>query len=276
MAELLAQLSERDRAVLDDLRDHRLLTTALIRRLHFVHGEGERHSSQMAASTATMRVLTRLEAHGLVARLGRRIGGARAGSSGIVWQLGASGERLLRTLHGDPTRRRYLEPSTAFTAHTLDVAELAVRLHELARSGAVELVRLETEPDCWRSYLAAHGAPAWLKPDLFTITATGDYEDHLFIEVDRATEHPGVVVRKAAVYQRYAATGQHQAEHGLFPGVLWVVPDEQRRGVLEIALARDRHVQTELFHVVTTEGFRAAMTGERPVPASAEAQGRNK
>ncbi|WUI02868.1 replication-relaxation family protein [Spirillospora sp. NBC_00431] len=260
VAELLLHLSERDRAVLEALRAHRLLTTALIRRLYFVHGEGERHSSQAAASGAAMRVLSRLESRGLVIRLQRRIGGVRAGSSGIVWQLGARGERLLRSVHGETARRRYLEPSAAFITHTLAVAELATQLQELDRRGVLELVAVESEPSCWRSFLAAHGTRAWLKPDLFTITAAGDYEDHYFIELDQATEHPGVVLRKAAIYQQYAATGAHQAEHGVFPAVLWVVPDERRVRVLKTALAAGQGIQPELFRVITAANFAAHLT----------------
>src|SRR5690349_11961162 len=140
IADLLLQLSERDIAVLESLRAHRLLSTAMIQRLHFAYG----HASPGAAAGATMRVLSRLEAHGLAKRLGRTIGGVRAGSSGITWQLGATGERLLRTMHGQTQRRRYLEPSLAFTAHTLAVAELAVQLHELQDRHTIELLRLET------------------------------------------------------------------------------------------------------------------------------------
>jgi hypothetical protein len=255
ITELLFDLLERDRDVLEALHTHRLLTTAQIRRLYFAHGQHGRHASQAAASGATMRVLSRLETLGLIARLMRRIGGVRAGSSGIVWQLGAAGERLLRTLHGDDRRRRYLEPSRAFVAHTLDTSDLAVGLHELNRRGAVELLRLEAEPQCWRAFVTAHGVRAWLKPDLFAITASGDYEDHWFIEADRATEHVGAIVRKALIYQRYAATGVHQAEHGLFPMILWVVPDAKRRHTLETALSHERDVQTELFRVLTHSDF---------------------
>jgi hypothetical protein len=225
---LLLHLSERDVAILESLRAHRLLTTAHIRRLHFAYG----HATVAAASGATMRVLTRLEGHHLVTRLSRRIGGVRAGSSGITWQLGSTGERLLRTMHGQTRRRRYVEPSLTFSAHTLAVAELAVQLYELRDRQAIELVSLETEPSSWRSFVGPHGTLEWLKPDLHVITASGDYEDHWFCEVDLATEHPPVVIRKAKVYQRYAATGAHQARQGLFPAVIWVVPDTGRQRAL--------------------------------------------
>ena len=267
---LLQRLSERDIGVLESLRAHRLLSTAHIRRLHF----GQGHATIGAASGATMRVLTRLEAHHLIQRLERRIGGVRKGSSGITWQLGATGETLLRTMHGEKRRRRYQEPSSMFTAHTLAVAELAVELHERARADAIELISLDTEPSCWRSLVGPHGTAEWLKPDLHAVTASDEYEDHWFIEADLASEHPPVVIRKAKIYQRYAATGAYQARHGLFPAVAWVVPDTARREALQAALAADRAIQPELFRVVTTDEFAELVTGARsdtPPPTQADA-----
>ena len=267
-ASLLVQLSERDVAILESLRSYRLLNTVQVRRLHFAHG----HATTAAASGATMRVLARLEARHLVTRLARRIGGVRAGSSGIVWQLGATGERLLRTMHGQKYRRRYVEPSPAFTAHTLAVAQLAIGLHDLDDRHVVELVSLETEPSCWRSFVGPHGTLEWLKPDLSAVTASGDFEDHWFLEADLATEHPPVVVRKAKAYQRYAETGAHQARHGLFPAVAWVVPDTARREALAAALAVDRAIQPGLFRVVTTDEFSGVITNGHsgPPPAVGE------
>ncbi|HEX3786123.1 MAG TPA: replication-relaxation family protein [Pseudonocardiaceae bacterium] len=261
---LLTRLSERDIAVLESLRAYRLLTTNLIQRLHFGIG----HASSGAALGATMRVLTRLESHGLVSRTGRRIGGVRSGSSGICWQLGSTGDRLLRTTHGQKQRRRYIEPSPAFTAHTLAVAELAVSVHELQDRHVVEVLTIDTEPSCWRSFTGPHGTLEWLKPDLYVVTASGNYEDHWFIEADLATEHPPVVVRKAKVYQRYAASGAHQARHGIFPAVTWVVPDTARQGAIQAALAADRSIQPELFRVVTTDQFTALITSGSPDPPS--------
>lgn len=278
IASLLEALSERDLGILESLRTHRVLTTALIRRLHFpISNEpheasnGRSHATEMAAAVAAIRVLTRLESHRLIARLHRRIGGVRAGSTGIVWQLGASGERLLRARHGDPARRRYSEPSPTFIAHTLAAADLAIQLQELARRGVIELLRLEAEPDCWRTFLSAHGARQWLKPDLFAITADGDYEHHLFIEADNATEHMPVIVRKALQYQRYANTGIHQQEHGLFPSVVWVAPNQQRKSAIRAALTTESQLQhlatAGVFHVVTAQEFPHLITeGPENIP----------
>lgn len=263
---LLQRLSDRDIAILESVRAHRLLSTELIRRLHF----GEGHATLTAAAGATMRVLTRLEHHHLIARLERRIGGVRKGSAGITWQLGATGDTLLRTMHGEKHRRRYQEPSPAFVAHSLATAELAVRLRELDRASTLELISLDTEPSCWKPFVGPHGGAEWLKPDLHVITANEDYEDHWWLEADLASEHPPVVIRKAKVYQRYAATGAYQNRHGLFPAVVWVVPDTARQGALRAALAVDRAIQPELFQVITTDQFTNLITGGH-APAGSKA-----
>ncbi|MEY9837352.1 replication-relaxation family protein [Streptacidiphilus sp. EB103A] len=262
---MLESLSERDLSILEALRTHRVLTTALIRRLHFpIAGEpqeavsGKTHASEMAAAVSTIRVLTRLESRRFIARLPRRIGGVRAGSKAITWHLGASGERLMRARHGDPARKRYGEPSSTFVAHTLAVADLAIQLYELARTGVIELLSLEAEPECWRIFLGPHGARQWLKPDLFAVTAGGDFEHHWFIEADLASEHAPVIIRKALQYQQYAASGIHQQEHGLFPAVVWVVPGDKRRAAIEAALI----AEPRLRELVTAKAFQVITAGD--------------
>ena len=257
------RLSDRDLAILESLRTHRLLSTRQVQRLHFAHG----YTSPSAATRCANRVLARLEEHGLIRRLARRIGGVRRGSSGLVWQLGPVGERLIRTLRGG-NRRRYVEPSTTFAAHTVATAELAIQLHEAVAAGELELLTLEAEPTCWRSFIGRHGVQEWLKPDLYAVTACGEFEDHWFIEVDLATEHPPVVARKARIYQRYAATGAHQERHGLFPAVLWVVPDKARQVALEAALRADARLQPELFRVATVGAFKTTVQANADLGAS--------
>jgi len=94
-----------------------------------------------------------------------------------------------------------------------------------------------------------------LKPDLYAATASGDYEDHWFIEADRATEHLPTVLTKCRVYARYAATGSEQHTSGVFPAVLWVVPTEARAVSMRRAIQADKSLPTELFRVITTEQF---------------------
>ncbi len=246
-AKLLDSLSDRDIALLESLQTYRLLSSPQIRRLHF----DPTHTSAPASTRSTNRVLARLEAEGLVRRLQQRVGGAGGGSSSLIWQLGATGEAVLRHRAGSGQRRRYVEPSGMFTKHTLAVADVAISLVEGARTGAVELVRLDLEPACWRRYLTSTGVAAWLKPDLHVITAGGDYEDHAFIEVDLGTEHRPQLLAKTRAFQRYRATGVYLDRHGVFPLVLWVVPDQARRRFLDATLASDKALDTGLFRVIT-------------------------
>jgi len=254
------RLSDRDQAVLSSLDTHRLLTTRQLQRLHFTQG----HTGTASATRATTRVLGRLLGMRLVDRLDRRIGGVRRGSAGYVWQLGPVGERLQRLGRSDK-RRRYVEPGDRYLAHSLAVSELAVRLQEASAAGRFELSRLDTEPDCWRSFLGQHAQTEWLKPDLFALTASGDFEDHWFIEADLATEHPPVIVRKCLSYQRYAATGAHQAAHGLYPLVLWVVPDHPRQAALQAAIKAAANLQPDLFKVVLQRDFLDAIAADLDV-----------
>lgn len=255
-AALLDSLTARDLAILESVQRFRLLSTSHIRRLHFVQG----HATTSAATRATGRVLARLEAHALLVRLRQRIGGERGGSSSLVWQLGSSGDRLLRALTGRKQRRRYVEPSTLFARHTLEAAEQAVRLIEAAEAGLVELLRLDPEPACWRSFMTGAGVVGWLKPDLYVVIANANFEDHTFIEIDLGTEHTPAVVRKAKIYQAYQSTGRHEADHGVFPAVAWVVPDKARQAALQAALTADKAVDPALFRVLTATNLVGALT----------------
>lgn len=178
----------------------------------------------------------------------------RRGSDSTVWQLDVTGDRLLSVLDGD-RRRRYVEPRKAFIAHTIAVTELATRLTEATSAGHLEQLTLTSEPDNWRRFTGQHGRIEILKPDLQAVTVFGDYEDHWLFEMDRATEHPSAVVRKAHIYERYASTGAYQAEHDVFPAVLWVVPDQARQQALERALRAARGLTTNIHRVITDSDF---------------------
>ncbi|RIJ67825.1 hypothetical protein D1871_22995 [Nakamurella silvestris] len=266
LEELNEHLQDRDHAILNDLERFRLLTSRQIQRLHFHDG----HQTTSAAARASTRVLTRLAGHGLIAHLERRIGGVRRGSAGFIWHLGPSGERLLRKLKGLPARRRYVEPSARFVSHTIGIAELALQLIEADRLHLLGLLSVETEPSTWRTHLSPHGATEWLKPDLYLVTAAGPFEDHWFIEYDQATEHLPVVLRQCQAYQRHFVSGRHQAAHGLFPAVLWVTTNPARADAITRAIATDKTLNPDLFHVTTTERFLGWIAAGPPVGAPTE------
>jgi hypothetical protein len=260
---LLERTSEHDRAILQALHDYRYLLTGQVQRLYF-----RQSISKLAATRATNRCLLRLEGWGLLTTLKRRIGGVRAGSSSYVWALTPTGYRLLGLLdnlsasvgRGSTARfvrKRTHEPSSAFLQHTLAVAEVAIRLTELAANRKIGLMERQVEPDCWREYTNAGGTASTLRPDLFAITsplvdnASNSYEDYWFIEVDLATESPAVVVRKCQQYLNYLRSGEEQQRSGVFPLVVWIVPDGKRKESLSAHIVENLPDDKRLFVVIT-------------------------
>lgn len=251
---LLFQLTERDLRVLEDLERFRLLDTRLIQRLQFPVFDGGPHQTGGSATRTALRILARLEGHGLVAHVGRRVGGTRHGSTQTVWHLASTGERLLRARRGEPGRRRYVDPSPLFQAHTLDIARFAVALIERAREQHCEVLELQTEPATWQQFHAAHGGALTLKPDLFVVTADSEHETHSFVEIDRDTEHLPAILRKCRLYQQHYHTGAIQAEQdGLYPSIVWVTPTEERAERIRRAITNDPSLTPELFRTGTQE-----------------------
>ncbi len=227
LAQLAAETTLRDRDVLADVARWRLLSTRQIERLHFAGGD--QAATALSRARSCRRSLERLVRERLLVRLERRIGGVRAGSASFIYSIGPVGQRLI----GQPgPRRRWREPSAQFVAHTLAVSELYVRLHEAARAGELELLSPpQPEPECWRA-LPGLGGRSLLKPDLAVHLGARDYEFRWFVEVDLGTEHRPALLRKCQAYEAYYRSGVEQAEHGVFPRVLWVVPDEVRARVI--------------------------------------------
>ncbi len=246
--ELASRLSERDWEIITTVRSFKYLTTRQISRQHFGLSAGDgpipRHVNH---------ALARLRELGLLSNLERRIGGVRAGSGGHVWQITDSARRLLGEHLNEPAagRVRVFEPSTTFLEHTLAVAEVVISFQEVANVTDIKLAHLQVEPECWRSYLGPSGETRWLKPDLAVVTESGRYEDHWFVEVDRATEPPNRVIKKCRQYEEYRHSDREQAKHGVFPAVVWVVPNERRRDQLWGRLAIEVANDDRLFTVVT-------------------------
>ena len=254
--QLARDLSERDRAILSSLADYGLLQTGHLQRLHF-----RDHASEVAAARICRRVLKRLSDARLIEPIERRIGGIRAGSAGTVWRLGPAGDRLLRAGDPEARRARRREPSLRFLEHRLLVADVAVELTTLAIAAVIDLLQLHPEPRSWRTYGGLHGAREVLKPDLFAVTAVGDYEDHWFIEVDRGTESLPTLLKQCRQYETYRRTGREQDDSGVFPRVLWLVPDGRRCGRLEAALQYERDLNHRLFRVAVYHELRAVISG---------------
>lgn len=253
------QLGPRDWQVLRSVAAHRFLTTRQIERLHFFD-----HASALSGARTARRVLRRLHEDRLLDPLKRRIGGVRAGSAAHVWRIGPAGYRLLsRAADAADARRPPSEPGLRTLEHCLAVADVHLSLVEAARRSQLSISRVEVEPAAWRPYLGPSGERLVLKPDLFVVTAIGEYEDHWFIEVDRGTETLPTLLRQCERYERYRRSGQEQAVSGIFPLVVWVVPTRQRQERLLRALTRPK-LDSRLYRVVLPEELVGLVTGARP------------
>lgn len=219
VAGLRNQLSTRDETILRDLGQVRCLTGRQLERLHF-------HDLQSAnRDRARRRVLAHLTRLFLVTTLSRRVGGVRAGSSGLIYTLDAAGQRLLQLLdhEGDEPTRRPWTPGALFLNHTLAVAELFVNLREAERLGQLELSAFLAEPACWQR-TASLGT---IKPDAYALLASRDVEDAWWCEVDQATESRTTLRRKLSLYLLAAQAGVTGPD-GILPRVLITVPTAQR------------------------------------------------
>jgi hypothetical protein len=251
------ELSGRDVAIVRHVADLRLMTGGQIEAIHF---GTDAHLTTTAGARAARRVLERLTRDGLLVRLERRIGGIRAGSTSFIYALGAVGHRLLQET--DIARPRLREPSTQFVDHTLAIAQLVVDLTLAARHGDHELIGLQTEPWCWRSFPTGLGSQGTLRPDLFTTLGTRDFELHWFVEVDRGTEHLPTLIKKCRIYDAYYQTGREQAERGVFPRVAWLVPTKRRFEQLRQAIDRDRQLHSDMFVVGLDDAALTTLTDQ--------------
>lgn len=237
LAQMAAALSERDRALLNDLRTLRLATSSQLVRVHLVDLVPRRQRAVLASLTE----------RGLVTRLPRAIGGVRAGSAGHVYRLGPAAYRLL----ADPSARRRPAPQygSLFLAHSLAVTEVYVQLREAERAGRLVLVRFTGEPATWRTFPGSGGGRAVLKPDAGAVVQLGSYQDSWFLEIDMDTESTTTIARACDRYRSYWQTGREQAGGGVFPKVLWLVPDQHRYDQLVSVLAKQPPTAWKLFAV---------------------------
>lgn len=246
LLEIDGRLGERDRHLLAAVQQYRYLMTGQIGRLLFTDA-----ANLSAGLRAASRNLKKLNELGLISSLSRRIGGVRAGSGSFIWHLTHAGERLLR-LHDNrafPVRRHY-EPSPYFLAHTLAVAEIAIKFTEICREHEPQITALQLEPECWRAYSSA-GVSLSLKPDLYAATTTEEYEDRYFIEVDLDTESPAKIIEKCQKYHAYYRSGLEQEESEMFPLTVWIVPSDSRKEKLIRHLKEAFDKQAKLFAVIT-------------------------
>jgi hypothetical protein len=240
IAALTAGLSPTDQTILADVARLNVASAGQLRRLHADESiTGRRRFRGQLGRLTDERVLARLE---------RRVGGERAGSDGFVYALDVLGQRITQ-----PKKRSYRAPWTPqpmHLRHALAVSDLYVKLR-LAATTDARLDSFEAEPASWRSSYGSGGGRLVLKPDAFVVIDGAGYQDRAFIEVDRATEALPRIVTKAKHYVHYYESGREQAQHGVFPLVVWIAPHERRRAQLIDALSRIDAQYWRLFAVTT-------------------------
>jgi hypothetical protein len=142
----------------------------------------------------------------------------------------------------------------------LAIGELVVALTLAVGQEVLELLSLEAEPRCWRSFASVSGGQI-LRPDLFVALGVGEYERRWFIEIDRGQESMPVIIRKCRRYQAYYQSGAEQARHGVFPRICWVVPDEHRATGLDRAITSAQDLTKCMFAVCVMDASIEMLAG---------------
>jgi hypothetical protein len=258
LAALERTLGPRERAVIDTLDRLRVATTEQLRRLHFAD------LTPRSAARQAPKTLARLAEQRITCKLGRQLGGARAGSRAAVWSLDTAGQRLASVCGpaGGRALRRPWTPGLAFLAHRLAVSECFVSLAERCQSGGCELLDFEAEPLAWRRYASPYGGASVVKPDAFVRLMAGDFERGAFVEVDRATESRSTLASKLRAYRTFWESGREQSRRGYFPRVVFAVPDEERKEVLVDLFGAQPEGTWPLWQVVLAGDLATALTGE--------------
>jgi len=254
---LAGLLSDRDWRIITDLRRVRVLAGRQLDRLHFTD------VAASARDRVRRRTMSRLRDWRVVATLERRVGGERAGSAGLIFTLDSAGHRLVerqQAASSEPrpaTRiRRPRTPRPLFLAHALAVSQLFVDLTAaVCATPGLVLERFATEPDCWWP-----DGSGWLKPDAYLAITSTEFVDHLWVEVDRATESVPTLRGKLHTYLGFLNRGG-LGPGGVMPRVAVSVPDEARAAVIRREVDRLPDVAGELFSVVRCDMAAAAIVG---------------
>lgn len=225
---------------------HRFATTTQLSRLTALE-----YASPASALRQTQRHLASLAQQRLLTSLERRVGGWQGGSAVTVWAATTRGHRLVAAENGEDEevarRQRPREVSTTFLDHLLAITEVRTSIEEAVRQQTDTEATVALEPDCWRTRLGPSGQPQVLRPDLAVTVTSPAYEDRYLVEVDRATENPGRVIATCWRYQEHHAQA---GDGGVFPLVVWLVPNDRRRHRLERAIAHSTGLLRDLFRVI--------------------------
>lgn len=213
-------LSPTHQAIIKDVARLGQVTSRQLGRLHFATGaEGSRDSRR----TTALKSLS--VDRGLIIRVqDRAIGGWSSGSEGFTYM---------------PLGKKARNPNP----HTLDIAELYVRLVEASRQGKLEIIEGTYEVEALRRL-----GDVSFRPDAYTRlkTSTGRYR--WFIEVDRSSEYHNKLMEKVQQYERVADVWPRDE---VFPVVLFTCSDAESFKRVKRAIKESRI--SELFQQVMYE-----------------------
>ncbi len=236
--------------------ENRFATTNQLARL-----TAPRYKNLATATRRTPIHLNRLVEHGYLIQMPQVVGGRNRGSGPKIWTASARGSSAIT---GKRKRPRKTERSTDFVSHTLAVTETRVRLAELAHQNGLHALDLTGEPAAWRDHLGPYGQKVTLKPDLHLYARNRDREYYAFLEVDRATENPGRIIRQCWRYDAYYRSGLEQQSVGVFPVVIWICPNPKRADQIlrylgehtaPAAEGNDQKLISEMFLVTTMDSL---------------------
>ncbi|WP_120005041.1 replication-relaxation family protein [Nesterenkonia muleiensis] len=210
--------------------ENRFATTNQLARL-----TAPRYKNLATATRRTPVHLNRLDEHGYLIQMPQVIGGQKRGSGPKIWTATSKGNSAVT---GKRKRPRKTERSAEFIAHTLAVTETIVVLTELAQTDGLHDLQLTGEPGSWRTHLGPYGQTITLKPDLHLYARTSGREYFAWLEVDRATENPGRVIRQCWRYDAYYRAGLEQQKAQVFPVVIWICPSTKRAAQLSRHLSQ--------------------------------------
>jgi hypothetical protein len=228
-------LTARDRDVLAELLDSRILTLAQLADIHF---DGRRE-----AAKKRLQSLKRARLVGARPRLTRsEREGLRITRDGFDW-LAESGRLadMPRLTWNTMTRRLKVSPLTL--RHELMVGDVKAAIHRAVRGRAdTKVTRFVTWPRMLRFKLRGGQAAqqSIISPDGFfrieQLSPAGRTGYDFFVEVDRSTESLSRIVTRAAGYLSHYTQGDYARRRGgkdsdpkAFPfRVLWIVPSRAR------------------------------------------------
>ncbi|MEV3914994.1 replication-relaxation family protein [Streptomyces canus] len=255
LSRLDEDLTSRERLVLETLAITRVATAEHI--AHVVFGDEERATAHRLAH----RHLQRLTKFGLVRRFANASSGRKSGPAGYVHVLTSAGLTLTRHASGPGAgQRRAWRPSPPKLRHWLAICDLYVRLVIEARNGGPAVRQFLVEADARRTYWDSAGRRRSIQPDALVRIVAGGLELSWFVEIDLATESPAVLANKCRAYCAFELSGLEQERHGIFPGVLFIVPGDHRARRIARVIADQPPEARGLFRV-TTEA--AALTALR-------------